>query len=219
LLSSFILFHQQAAKTVTNLNASAAFNESVALNEPEAGIETSPTDIENAPAADYTTTETFHDEDVNSKKKRFSWGVQTSSILSKGSLCGRWIVSDRRGQILVVMFMMATVTICIGVPTLVGVLSYSALSARDAMHSMMQTEHILGAQMIAAPTYSGALFPYGKVTLRFGKDQRFLVTFNMQGLESDCVNCRFAIMTDNTCTNMTGAHCSFRSYHWSSLVW
>jgi hypothetical protein len=188
------------------LNASSAFHESVALDDPEAGTETLPTDAENAPvpADTDTTPETFNDEDVNSKKKRFNWGAQTSSFVSKGSSFRRWIASDRRGQLLLGLCMMVVVTICIGVPTLVGVLSYSALSARDAMHSLMQTEHMLGAVIIPAPAYSGELFPYGKVTLRFGNDNIFLVSFNMQGLESICSNCRFSITTDTACTTETG---------------
>ena len=59
----------------------------------------------------------------------------------------------------------------------------------------------LTAEMVKHPAYDGPLFPYGKITLRFDDDDRFLVVFRMEGLETTCTDCKWAIVNGTTCAN------------------
>jgi hypothetical protein len=147
------------------------------------------------------------EDDTNAKHKPYNWNrvkaessVRANHVSPKAVSSARWICTDRRGQAILVIFAMIGLAFCIGFPTLIN----AATSARQAMKGVMQSgAQVLTAHMIPAPNYAGELSPCGQVSLRFGNDQRFLVTFNMKGLEDECANCQFSIAEATTCANMT----------------
>ena len=199
------------------LESTAESQETVAHEEPEIfskaheDSDTSPSDapqVEPDTSSIYVTSDTFrndddNDDDINSKKKRHTWDRVKSNTSSKVGACTRWMVTDRRGQVMLVIGLLAVVTLSIGGPTLMGLAGKSAHSASKAMKDMMKSDYILSAQLLATPSYSGGLSPNGKVTIRFNTDERFLVTLNMEGLDDECINCRFSIVEATTCADTT----------------
>ena len=188
--------------------AAVAQDEPEIISEVHEESDISPGDVTHVIAdtsTNFVSSDKFIDEDddINSKKKRHTWDRVKSNVSTKVGACTRWMFTDRRGQIMLVIGLLAVVTFSIGAPTLMGLAGKSAHSASKAMKDMMKTDYILSAQLLATPSYSGNLSPNGKVTLRFNTDERFLVTLNMEGLEDECFNCRFSIVEATSCADST----------------
>jgi len=87
---------------------------------------------------------------------------------------------------------------------LLPLLDEVGLAPSEPVHTMSgDAGQLLVANMGPHPLYTGKLFPFGKITLRFDDDNRFLVLLRMDGLEESCVQCHFAIVEGTSCADPT----------------
>jgi len=75
-------------------------------------------------------------------------------------------------------------------------------------------EKVLVADMSSYPEYSGSLTPSGKVTVSFNDDDTFTFSYDVSGLEEDCVDCGIHIHAGTSCATPADV----KGHGWNSVV-
>ena len=97
---------------------------------------------------------------------------------------------------------LAILLLLIAAIILIPLIGEMGLGSSETVRTMAgEAGQVLVANMQPHALYKGNLFPFGKVTLRFDDDKRFLALLRMDGLEDSCVDCHFAVVDGTSCTD------------------
>jgi hypothetical protein len=144
--------------------------------------------------------EEFQDEDVEeSRKKKGGARQRIQAIWS-------FVIKNRLLHIIIAAHVVILLAIALIVPAV-----YSNTKSRKfdkAIKSTGKVDTLLTAHLVKHPLYTGELFPYGSVSLRFDTSNTTLAVIKAEGLEEKCDRCSWWVTGGDSCHDVNRVNVS-----------